>query len=45
MELEVDQDDPMVPPEKVLGLEPNRQFDHSPELCAKQEVQGLGLHR
>jgi hypothetical protein len=44
-ELEGDQEDPMVPPEKMLGLEPSRQFDHSPGLGARQKVQGLGFHR
>ena len=40
-----DQEDPRVPPEKVLGLEPNRHLNHNQGLVARQEVQGLGLHR
>ena len=40
-----DQEDPRVPPEKVLGLEPNRHLNQIHGLGARQEVQGLGLHR
>ena len=41
----MDQEDPMVPPEKVLGLEPNMHLSQIHGLVARQEAQGLGLHR